>query len=246
MADLQAYVAYWNPTGADATTRRSRHMVVALRAAKSDIDAFAVHSTRLAEARALYGAGAMVVPASLVTIPVWADPGNVENGTPSNCWYNTTSGALVGSPIVLDAAEIRREAVAHANAALNHMLPIWTMNPDGSFTAVPMAKTGVLPNRWWNTRMWIMGPLACIDALLDDSQFAAAARGLVAYRSLVPPVADRIEFWYRIRAYFRWLAIGNDVPAFASDAASSTEWSGGTGTEDVHFLPTVTPESFSS
>ena len=175
--------------------------------------------------------------------------------------------------ILSTAAQIRADAVAHANLCLNGMLPIWVMTPVGAFSAVNITRGGS-PSRWWNTRMWIIGPLACIDALLDANRVTAARTALDAYRSLVPANSDNVEFWYRnhgaatwhgyagvpannqaaaagltvghVRAYFGWRTSVAELPAFASDAAASTEWSGGAGTLEVEYLPTVTPESFAA
>lgn len=96
----QAYIAYWNPSGADAATRRSRHVVVTMHSAKATADAYAVDAGRLAEAREAYGAGAMVVPAAAVAVPPWAIPGS--------CWYDTAATEIVSSPrAALSVAEIR-------------------------------------------------------------------------------------------------------------------------------------------
>ena len=83
------YIAYFNPAGADALGRWSRHLVLAMNDDKATVDAYAVHAERLAEAQATYGAGAIVVPASRVTVPWWAEPGA--------CWYRTSDGTIAES-----------------------------------------------------------------------------------------------------------------------------------------------------
>ena len=96
----QSYIAYWVPSGADAATRESKQVVVAMHRMKDYIDAYAVHSEKVAEAVARYGAGAMAVPASLVDIPPWALAGF--------CWYNINDGEIQRTPV---AAFPGREAV---------------------------------------------------------------------------------------------------------------------------------------
>ena len=80
------YIAYFNPTGADAVGRWSRHIVIAMNDDKATIDAYAIHTERVAEAQATYGAGSIVVPASRVTVPWWAEPGA--------CFYRTSTGTI--------------------------------------------------------------------------------------------------------------------------------------------------------
>ena len=88
----------------------------------------------------------------------------------------------------------------------------------------------------------------------------AAQDALAAYQALIPANAEDFATWYfahsedvwaayftkvsgNVPAYFKWTR-GADVPAFASDAQSSTIWDGTGNTLDVDFDASANPEDF--
>lgn len=88
----KSYVAYWVPSGADAATRDSRHIVVAMNEDKAVLDAMALDAGVLAQAVREYGAGALTVHGSQSDIPPWAVPGNA--------WFVVAAGTLSRVSIV--------------------------------------------------------------------------------------------------------------------------------------------------
>lgn len=150
-------------------------------------------------------------------------------------------------------ADVRSKAVAHARACMDAMHAGWVIDNAGAFTNA---------DRWRNTRLWILSGLAVIDTILKSSEQAwgydAGKNALDVYRVLMP--SDRVATWYfahseaiwkayftessgNVPAYFNW-SNGADIPAFASDASSSTAWDGTGNTLDVDFAVDATPEDF--
>lgn len=159
-------------------------------------------------------------------------------------------------------ARIRKEAVAHARACIDLMNSGWVVSNTGALVGTSDRA------RWKNTRLWILSGLAVIDAILDSTETLwdedVAEAALAAYKSLVPANRGDIETWYfahnsaiwtayfgstsPVPAYFKWTR-GAANSAFASDAASSTQWVADTTNNDtlaVTFSANATPESFSS
>ena len=156
--------------------------------------------------------------------------------------------------------EIRAAAVKHARHCTDLMNANWALNNEGQFQSDL--------DRWRNTRLWIISGLAVIDAILDSTEALwsvdVAEDALKAYKSLIPADKKSIETWYFAHnptiwaayfgttspapAYFKWTR-GANTPAFASDAATSTQWIEDTTNNDtlaVTFSVSSTPEDFSS